>query len=188
MTFMRMRSLILRKDMKKHKDEECENCLYTCQYCQLRGTYISINGEGKRSHYNICDQYPLDCPNNCGARKIKRKVMSLHRDNCILEPLNCPFQYASCPTHPILRKDMDSHCKNNMQSHLLLMAKSQQELARKNETLSKTIDKLVSKNQELALKVDKQTKKTEPVDTQQEEGYHDHDYYDDHYYDDYNYD
>ena len=83
---------------------------------------------------------------------------------------------------------MDSHCKNNMQSHLLLMAKSQQELARKNETLSKTIDKLVSKNQELAWKVDELTKEMEPVDTQQEEGYHDHDDYVDHDYDDYYYD
>ena len=161
--YLCIRCKILRKDMNKHKNEECENRPYTCQYCNACGTYKLMNGkgEGGQCHYNICDHYPLDCPNKCGARNIKRKNMSLHRAKCVLEPLNCPYEYTGCKTL-VPRKEMDNHCVKNTQNHLLLMAKSHhelrvknEELARKNEMLTKTVDRLVMKSEELERKVDK---------------------------------
>ena len=166
---------VLQRDMDKHKNEECENRPSTCQYCNTRGIYRSINGKGEsgRSHYDVCDHYPLDCPNECGAENIKRKDMSLHRDKCVLEPLDCPFRYAGCNTHPILRKDMDVHCQRSMQNHLLLMAKlnqelviRNQELVRKSEALAKMTNNLASKNEELTRKVEELTVKTEKMGKQ----------------------
>ena len=164
---------ILQRDMDKHKNEECEKRPYTCQYCNTRGTYRSIIGKGisGRSHYDICDHYPLDCPNKCGAENIKRKDMSLHRDKCVLEPLDCPFKYAGCTTHPILRKDMDVHCQRSMQNHLLLMAKLTNNLASKNEELTRKVEELTVKTEKMAKQIGNDTP---------DGNYHDYDdYYDD---------
>ena len=137
---------ILRKDMDKHKNEECEFRPFSCQYCNHVGTYKSITGKGEsvlkgKRHYDVCQHYPLECPNKCGRDNIKRRNMTRHRDKCPLEPLDCPFKYAGC-ADPIPRKDMDHHCQENMQNHLLILAKSHEQLARKNEELSQMVEGL----------------------------------------------
>ena len=173
---------ILRKNMEKHKNEECELRPYTCPYCDRRGTYKNITGKGKsqqkeRCHYDVCDHYPLDCPNKCGANNIKRKNMALHRGKCVLESLDCPFKYAGC-AHPILRKDMDSHCQHKMQNHLLLVAKSHQELACKNEELTHKVEELTLRTQEMAKKIG-QVNYDSHYDDEHEGGYDYDGYFDD---------
>ena len=147
---------ILRRDMEQHKAEECEFRPYMCMYCNEHGTYVSITGKGasvrnKKCHYDICQDYPLECPNRCEARNIKRRNMSFHRQRCPLEQLDCPFKFAGCVS-PILRKDMDYHCQHEMQNHLLLVAKSHQELAHKCEELARKNDKLESEIEKLTKK------------------------------------
>ena len=145
---------ILRKDMEKHKSEECEFRPYTCHYCNHTGTYRSITGKGEtplkeKPHYHVCEHYPLDCPKNCGAVNIKRKNMSSHQDKCPLEQLDCPFKFAKC-TSTILRKDMDDHCQKNVEHHLLLVAQSHQELTQQHQHLAKSHRELAQSHQELA--------------------------------------
>ena len=113
------------------------------------------------NHYDQCEQYPLQCPNKCGAENIKRKDMKTHRETCPLEPLNCPFQQVGCPVSKILRKDMDSHCKDNMQTHLLLVLQSNKELACKNEELSHKNEEIAHKNEELVHKIEELNQKIE---------------------------
>ena len=100
------------------------------------GKYVTGRGKDCTSqcHYDICEEYPLDCPNKCEAHDIKRKNMKRHREKCPLELLNCPFNYVGC-TSTKQRRSMDQHCQQNMQEHLLLMAQSHQELAQKNKDL-----------------------------------------------------
>ena len=131
-----------RRHLTHHQKNECLYRQYKCQYCGYIDTYDAIAGSGRirnrgskigygRNHYSQCDEYPLDCPNECGAENIKRKDMKIHRENCPLEPLNCPFQHVGCSAGKILRKDMDSHCKENMQTHLLLSAPVKQRFSSK---------------------------------------------------------
>ena len=164
---------ILRKDMDKHKNEECEFRPFTCQYCNHVGTYKSITGKGEsvlkgKRHYDVCVEYPLECPNKCGAENIKRRNMALHRDKCPLEPLDCPFKHAGC-ADPIPRKDMDRHCQESMQNHLLLVAKSQQELVRKNEELARKNDDLVRKHTDLTRKYQEVSRKNDELTGEVEE-------------------
>ena len=77
-------------DMESHK-KECDSRPYKCQYCQFAGTSISITGRGNNGttrlvaqcHYDICEEYPLDCPNKCEAYDIKRKNMKKHQKNAL---------------------------------------------------------------------------------------------------------
>ena len=146
--------IILRKDIEDHK-RECDFHPYQCEHCGHNGTYLSMSGEGQfwtlsgPNHYDQCEQYPLQCPNECGAENIKRKDMKIHREICPLEAVVCPFQQVGCPVGKILCKDVDTHCKENMQPHLLLVVQSNKELAHKVVELSRKNEEL---NEEIAHK------------------------------------
>ena len=155
---------ILRKDMEKHKSEECEFRPYTCQYCNHTGTYRSITGKGEtplngKPHYHVCGHYPLRCPNQCGAMSIKRKNMSSHRDKCHLEQLDCPFKFANC-TSSVLRKDMEDHYQKNIEQHLLLVTQSHHKLVKSHQELAHKNLELEQKNKELTDKINKLGRRT----------------------------
>ena len=136
-----------RRHLTKHQQHECMHRQYTCEFCGYEDTYDAIAGSGRyrkstyswifhnKNHYDLCDQYPLDCPNSCGEKNIKRKDMDTHHDSCKLEPLDCPFKNVGC-IDKIQRMNMDSHCQESMQKHLLLLNKSHQELVRENRRLA----------------------------------------------------
>ena len=168
-----------RRHLTRHQKNECLYRQYECEYCRHIDTYDAIAGSGEimnrssmilfgmnsSNHYDECEQYPLQCPNKCEAENIKRKDMKTHRETCPLEPLNCPFQQVGCPVGKILRKDMDSHCKDNMQTHLLLVLQSNKELARKVVELSRKNEELneeiAHKNEELGCKHEELVHKNE---------------------------
>ena len=174
-------NIILRKDIEDHK-KECDFRPYQCEHCGHNGTYISMSGKGQictlpgLNHYDQCEQYPLQCPNKCGAENIKRKNMKTHRETCPLEPLDCPFQQVGCSAGKILRKDMDTHCKDNIQTHLLLVLQSNKDLTRKNEELSRKNEKLneeiAHKNEELGCKHEELVHKNEELGCKHEELVH----------------
>ncbi|CAI8012065.1 hypothetical protein GBAR_LOCUS7752, partial [Geodia barretti] len=60
--------------------------------------------------------------------------METHREFCELEQLKCPFDHVGC-TGEIQRRHMDSHCKNSVEKHLLLLAKAHKELVQENRRL-----------------------------------------------------
>ena len=157
---------ILRKDMEGHKGM-CEYRPYSCEHCGHRGTFTEIKGKKvlfKRvldtSHYVKCDQYPLECPNECGETNIKRRDMKGHRDICPLEPVDCPFKDVGC-TDKIRRKDMEKHMyiESGTQQPLLMLFKSHQELMKANQELTKANQELTKANQELKTRVERLEKR-----------------------------
>ena len=146
---------IERRYLADHQKNECKYRQYECKYCGHVDTYDAIAGTGRvsfssgrcQNHYDRCDHYPLECPNKCGEKEINRMDMDGHRKTCPLEPLDCPFKSVGC-IDEIHRKDMEHHTQKSVQSHLLLVVQSHQELAQKN-------DKLVRKNKELTKKMEK---------------------------------
>ena len=109
-----------RRHLTNHKENECKYRPYTCEYCGHKDTFEGITMGYKMppwmlfsdlekkvlSHYEECNEYPLECPNKCGEKTIKRKDVEAHRDICPLEPLKCPFKVCRKTIH---RKDMMSH-------------------------------------------------------------------------------
>lgn len=109
-----------------HK-KECPRRPFKCEFCGHNGTYRSITGKTRFNssvgpcHHDACVHYPLKCPNNCSEDIIKRKDLKTYQKTCPLEPLNCPFQHVGCSIGMILLKDIESHCQENTQAHLLLV-------------------------------------------------------------------
>ena len=105
-----------RKDLADHLTQHCPLRKYKCQHCGQEDTYQTIT----EKHYDECPNYPLDCPNTCGGRGIKRADMTQHRSKCPLEPVECPFQEAGCQA-TLVRRELDSHVTTNQQQHLLTL-------------------------------------------------------------------
>ena len=106
------------------------------EYCGLEDTYHAITGEcGKYpfcavhdGHYESCRDFPLECPNECEEEKaIKRKDMDSHLEECLLQPVDCPFQEVGCTTH-VVRKDLQAHVDSSDHHHLMLMMTAFKEL------------------------------------------------------------
>ena len=129
-----------RQLLANHCQYECPYRTYTCQFCKKEDTYARITGETEmrkhdpssapkpehdailnpppeRGHYAKCERYPLHCPNNCSKEVILREDMLSHRQQCPLEPVQCPFREAGCQVKPV-HKDLDGHVKNSTTEHL----------------------------------------------------------------------
>lgn len=63
-------------------------CLYrkvSCQYCSMSGEHYFIEGQ----HIGVCSMFPLSCPNKCGIGTVPRVEMDRHKEECLLEEVNC---------------------------------------------------------------------------------------------------
>ena len=150
---------IERRYLAHHQRNVCKYRQYKCEHCGLTDTYDAIAGTGeilwkkekpsgrsRGNHYNECGCYPLECPNKCGEKNIKRVQIETHRKTCPLELLDCPFKGVGCDKK-MPRKDLAVHTQTRMEAHLLMVVRSHEELARKHEDL-------VNKNKELTNKIE----------------------------------
>ena len=124
---------IMQKDLQYHLKAGCQKRPYRCEHCGEKGTFIQITSE----HYQHCPELPLDCPNKCGAVKIKRMKVDQHRKQCPLEAVDCPF---GCSATGLQRKDEAEHMEKNVVNHQLLMLKSWD---KKMAVIAKNIDSLL---------------------------------------------
>ncbi len=136
------KKMISRRSLSEHLKRNCLCRDYSCEHCREKGTYHTITGECgdfgpcRRhcdSHYSMCQQYPVQCPNEC-SKTIKRKEVPIHRESCPLEPVECSFSEVGCQEQ-LVRRDLDNHMATSDHQHLLLMMKAFKEL--KQETTRK---------------------------------------------------
>ena len=110
-----------RKDLDNHLKNDCPLRPYQCEHCGHKNTYHKITGnEATRilglHHYAQCLEFPLECPNRCGVKDIKRKNMAKHRSHCPEEEVKCPNKcqrlrprYKKLLVTTTKRKDLDRH-------------------------------------------------------------------------------
>ncbi len=108
---------MFRKELLDHEDNKCPNRLIQCQYCTLEGMHKEITA---KNHIDECIFFLISCPNNCGHKKVQRKNLAIHQDECPLEPVECLFSGVGC-TEMIPRKDMAAHKASNTEHHLELV-------------------------------------------------------------------
>ena len=122
---------VQRRSLEEHKSQRCPLRPFTCQYCNYRATHLKATNE----HWPVCEKYPLPCPNDCGAKEIKRQLLKGHLEQfCPLEKIECEFSYAGCGAR-LQRRFVSAHMKEGMEAHLSLVA----QVSKKVPQLEKTV-------------------------------------------------
>ena len=97
-----------RREVEKHEEDHCELRMYRCSYCWFHlDTYKNVT----REHFKECAGFPLDCPNNCGKKGIRRRDMSSHLALCPEEVVPCRYQSLGCKVK-LPRKHIEDHLKD----------------------------------------------------------------------------
>ena len=111
-----------RAAVKKHMTNECRLRLERCKYCPLVSTHEEVTG----AHLEECPNYPLNCPNRCGAGSITRSTVPTHREECPLQRVECEYKRFGC-TVVLPRKDIVEHLKTSVETHLQLTKRRMEE-------------------------------------------------------------
>ena len=97
--------VFLRRDLKRHLDNECPNREYECEYCGEKGTHVHIT----QVHDKTCAQKILPCPSPGCAEAITRQNLKKHvSDDCPYTVVPCKYKRLGCDAE-MARKDMANH-------------------------------------------------------------------------------
>ncbi len=87
-----------------HLSAKCEHKITRCSHCGE-----PVSDKNYSSHARLCQELPLECPNNCGQIGIVRRTMSFHRSQqCKLEIIECRRHSMGCKER-VKRQDMQEH-------------------------------------------------------------------------------
>ena len=139
-------ALLLRPNITAHQNEECRLRPFSCIYCRsYESSYESIVND----HWQVCDSYPVSCPNQCGVDPERQNLERHVSKDCPLTVVNCDFHYAGCEVQ-LPRKDMPAHLAENLVIHMSLLAtQSQNENVKLKEELADFRQKLEVQHEEM---------------------------------------
>ena len=106
---------VQKRNVDTHLANHCPNRDYTCPHCSLKATFCEVF-----EHFEVCQYYPLVCPNRCGA-SFEREVLEDHINMCGQQKLQCQFSYTGCEAE-FIRDHQKEHMEQNTQKHLALLA------------------------------------------------------------------
>ena len=148
-----------RRYMHKHQTELCTKRPFSCEHCH---NYESNYDDVIHNHWPGCGSFPLHCPNQCGSFPQRQNIEN-HIDNeCPLTTISCDFHHAGC-TVKLPRKDMPEHLRENLITHMSLLAtnqakhqtKYQAEIARQQARLTEHQDEITKHQAEITKQKDK---------------------------------
>ncbi len=106
---------ILRKNMEKHKMEECPRRQYVCPHCEESGEYE----ERTTTHLEECLLLKIPCSNEGCSYLVARCELTSHCNKCCeFEMIPCKYAEIGC-TVKFPRKDLKHH-EEDRQQHLEL--------------------------------------------------------------------
>ncbi len=71
----------------------------------------------------MCGSFPVPCPNQCGSTIQRQNIDSHVADECPLTTINCDFHHVGCAVK-LPRQDMPEHQRENLLTHISLLATS----------------------------------------------------------------
>ena len=158
---------ILRKNMEKHKTEECPRRQYVCPHCEESGEYE----ERMTTHLEKCPLMKIPCSNNGCSCLVARCKLTSHRIKfCEFEMVPCKYAKIGC-MFKVPRKDLKKH-EEDRQQHLEFaidaVPKLEQQMFEHHMTLEILKRDLSTTNERVAeqkalLELEKMVKKQENV-------------------------
>lgn len=104
--------IMYRKKENDHIANFCINRILTCQYCGFQDKAHTFD-----PHYDICIEYPIDCPLEC-PKTIRRKEKEHHVESiCEMSLIQCLYADIGCNVGTIKRGDLDAHNKDGYLYH-----------------------------------------------------------------------
>ena len=122
-----------RRIVREHELEECLYREYSCPYCGEDSSYYHITSV----HYHTCDNFPLNCPNNCKEETIPRALLEDHLNNeCPKERVYCHYKSLGCDVE-VEREQLEKHTEASKDEHLRLALEKVMDLSHRLEEMEK---------------------------------------------------
>ncbi len=142
-----------RQYIQSHKNE-CSKRLFGCEHCHH---YVSTFDDVTNNHWPVCGSIPVPCPNECGSILQRQNKDSHVADECPLTTINCDFHHVGCAVK-LPRQDMPEHLRENLLTHISLLAtshaKQQDDLAEHKTEINKQKNEIVEAKTQIATLVD----------------------------------
>ena len=104
--------ILKRCELNNHCSNECLNREVSCEHCLNKTVYRDLN-----RHYEECLEFPLLCPNSCGANLRRKQTDSHIETDCPNTIVKCRYERFGCK-EVIKRCEMEEHTKTNEIKHL----------------------------------------------------------------------
>ncbi len=109
-----------RRNIQNHQISNCLKRPFDCERCHdYRSTYDDV----ANNHWPVCGSFPVPCPNQCGSTIQRQNIDSHVADECPLTTINCDFHHVGCAVK-LPRQDMPEHQRENLLTHISLLATS----------------------------------------------------------------
>ena len=108
---------MMRKDLDKHKKEECPRRPHECPHCKESGEYKEMT----TTHLEECPMVEVPCPKRMCLQRMPRSDVSQHLQECPFEEIHCKYANIGCK-EKVLRKnssDLQVHMEDSL-CHLQL--------------------------------------------------------------------
>lgn len=103
-------------ELDSHR-EVCRRRPVDCKYCKS-----SFPLSDMQSHFATCNQFPIQCPNECSSQMFTRSTINDHLQNhCPLKLLPCPLEPFGCK-EKICRQDKEAHLEKCAVKHVTTLA------------------------------------------------------------------
>ena len=103
--------------MEEHIKSYCSKRLCACEHCGYYNKHDIVT----EKHYPLCELFPVECPNKCSVKNLKRNQFELHlEEQCPLQVIQCPFTSAGC-TVQLPRREMEEHEDKAVRQHLRMV-------------------------------------------------------------------
>ena len=107
-------SSLFRNALINHESYFCSKRPTTCQFCKK---YNSTFDEVTKVHFGVCSEYPVRCPNDCGA-SVKRIVLDNHvSTHCPQRKVQCEFAGIGCKWFDKERQ-LGKHLEEKWREHI----------------------------------------------------------------------
>ncbi len=109
-----------RRYIQNHQIKDCPKRPFGCEHCHdYKSTYDDVTN----NHWPVCGSFPVPCPNQCGSTIQRQNIDSHVADECPLTTINCDFHHVGCAVK-LPRQDMPEHLRENLLTHISLLATS----------------------------------------------------------------
>ncbi|XP_062508323.1 TNF receptor-associated factor 6-like [Corticium candelabrum] len=155
--------MVIRKEMKNHKERLCGRRATGCDYCSATMEWMDL-----AAHHLTCLLYPVFCIYSCG-QILARGQMEDHtgrQGNCPNSILSCDFRDNGCQFEG-KRHELLMHIESNTANHLSLIAMELRTTKLKLENTEQKLEKTEQKLEKTEQKLEKTEQKLENTSTEQ---------------------